>query len=212
MTRVADLVARVPLLSGLGQAERSALAEAAELRSFAAGELVFSEGDGCAGMYLLLTGEVQIFKRSPGGELTVSVESAPAALAELPLFDGGPYPASVRSLTPLETVFLDKAAFVSLCRQYPEIPLQLLKVVSARVRDLVAGISSVHFEGLRTRIARTLLEALPQALTHHEIATRLNTVCEVLSRDIAALESQGLVRVRGRVVEVADPERLKAEG
>jgi CRP/FNR family transcriptional regulator len=76
------------------------------MRSFGAGELLFSEGDPCAGLYIVVRGRVRIFKSSPGGrEQVLSIEGPGGSIAELPVFDGGPYPASVSALEPSELVF-----------------------------------------------------------------------------------------------------------
>ena len=61
--------------------------------------MLFWEGEPCAGIFLIVENSVEIFKTSAGGrEMMLSLEAAPASVAELSLFDGGLYPASVREV------------------------------------------------------------------------------------------------------------------
>src|SRR5580704_16763253 len=106
------------------------LSQRAVERHFPAGEMLFWEGEACAGIFLIAEGSVKIFRTSPGGrEVMLAIEAAPASVAELPLFDGGPYPASVRVVEPVVSLFLNKSDFQQVCRQYPDVALKVLAVV-----------------------------------------------------------------------------------
>jgi CRP/FNR family transcriptional regulator len=71
--------------------------------------MLFWEGEDCAGIFLIIQGSVKIFRTSPGGrEVMLAIETAPATVAELPLFDGGPYPASVRVVEPVVALFIKR--------------------------------------------------------------------------------------------------------
>ncbi len=95
MTRIQAL-SGTPLLAGLAQHEIEALAQRAVEKRYARGEILFHEGDDCAGLFVLSRGQVKIFKTSASGrEIMLAVDSAPASVAEVPLFDSGNYPASV---------------------------------------------------------------------------------------------------------------------
>lgn len=68
--------------------------------------------------------------------MTLALETAPATVAELPLFDGGPYPASVQALDSVSVLFIHKRDFHAICVKYPQLPLQALAVVGRRLRAL----------------------------------------------------------------------------
>ena len=99
--------------------------------------MLFWEGEDCAGIFLIIEGSVKIFRTSAGGrEVMLSIETAPATVAELPLFDGGAYPASVRVVEPVAAMFINKADFQQFCRQNPDVALKVLAVVGRRLRRL----------------------------------------------------------------------------
>ncbi len=213
-----DRIAAVPLLAGLNAAEVDALAASAVEKRYAAGETLFSEGEPCQGIHLVLGGRVKIFKTSPSGrEITLAVETAPSSVAEVPLFDGGPYPASVSALEDVTIAFIDTRDFQRVCRAHPEVALKMLAATGRRLRQLVSLIELVTFGSVRQRLASLLLElgegaeTFPLPATHQEIASRLGTVREVVSRNISRFQTEGLVRITDRQVVLLDRAGLTNE-
>jgi CRP/FNR family transcriptional regulator len=215
-----ELLSQVSLFAGLSASELEALAQRSIERRFADGEMLFWEGEPCAGIFILVQGQLKIFKTSASGrEMMLSLESAPSTVAELPLFDGGPYPASVRAVGDATTYFITKSDFYNACRQYPEVALKVLAVVGRRLRQLVMIVESVTFGSVTTRLARLLLELRNQAgsdefamtLTHQELASRLGTVREVVSRNLARFRAEGLLQMQGQRLKVLDAGGLQRE-
>ena len=90
---------KVPLFADLTPQELESLARRAVLRRYRPGEWLFSEGEPCEGLFVIESGEVKIFKSSAGGrEQVLGIEVAGNSVAELPVFDGGAYPASAAAL------------------------------------------------------------------------------------------------------------------
>lgn len=213
-------LSQIALFASLTEAEVQALGQRAVERRFQADEMLFWEGEPCAGIFLIVEGSVKIFKTSPGGrEMMLALETAPSTVAELPLFDGGPYPASVRAVGPVVTLFVNKNEFQQVCRQYPDVALKILAVVGRRLRHLVGVVEAMTFGSVTQRLARMLLDAAGQAgasefdlpITHAEMASRLGTVREVVSRNLARFRAEGLVRVQGHRVEIVDKAGLARE-
>jgi len=201
----------------MSEAEVQALAQRAVERRFAADEMLFWEGEPCEGVFLIIQGSVKIFRTSPGGrEVMLAIETAPSSVAELPLFDGGAYPASVRAVEPVMSLFINKNDFQQVCRQYPDVALKILGVVGRRLRQLVMLVEAMTFGSVTQRLARVLLKMaaatdtvdLP---THQELASRLGTVREVVSRNLSRFRAQGLIRIRGREVQVTNRPGLQQE-
>ena len=220
MTPKHSSLAEIALFASLSEGELQALAQRAVERRFDSGEMLFWEGEPCAGIFLLVDGSVKIFKTSAGGrEMMLSLESAPSTVAELPLFDGGPYPASVRAVEPVVCLFLNKTDFQQICRQYPDVALKVLAVVGRRLRHLVGVVESMTFGSVTERLARLLLDAARQAgadefdlpLTHQELASRLGTVREVVSRNLARFRAEGLIRIQGHELRILDRAGLERE-
>jgi CRP/FNR family transcriptional regulator len=213
-------LSQIALFASLTEAEIQALGQRAVERRFQPDEMLFWEGEPCAGIFLIVEGGVKIFKTSPGGrEMMLALETAPSTVAELPLFDGGPYPASVRAVGPVVSLFINKTDFQQVCRQYPDVALKILAVVGRRLRHLVGVVESMTFGSVTQRLARMLLDAAAQAgarefdlpITHAEMASRLGTVREVVSRNLARFRAEGLVRMQGHRMEIVDRAGLERE-
>lgn len=110
MTEAGNVVSAlraVSLFSGLSADEPRPLAPHAVRRRFAHGELLFSEGDSCRGLYIVVSGKLRIFKSSATGrEQVLAFEGPGGSVAELPVFDGGPSPASVSAAEDSQILFL----------------------------------------------------------------------------------------------------------
>src|SRR5579872_4147923 len=145
-TNRSETLTRVPIFSGLSEAERSFLAQRTVPRRFSAGETVFAEGEPCAGLFVVESGHVRIFKTSAGGrEQVLSVDGPGSSVAELPVFDGGNYPASVAAVEDATLLFVSKQDFQALCLAHPQVSLKVLRVVGARLRRLVGIIEELSF-------------------------------------------------------------------
>ena len=215
-----DAVGKVLLFAGLSEAEVEALAERALEKRFAAGDVLFHEGDRCHGIFLLGKGRVRIFKTSPSGrEVMLAVESAPSSVAEVPLFDGGPYPATVTAVDDVVAYLISTQDFRKFCLEHPEVALTVLAAVGARLRQLVGVVEAVTFGSVRQRLARTLLDfsrqanrsSFPLNETHQELASRLGTVREVISRNLSRFQAEGMIRLGRKEVKILDSAGLERE-
>ena len=214
-----------PLFAALNETELASLASRCGVRSYAGGELIFSEGEPCSGLYILVTGRVRIFKTSASGrEQVLSVEGPGASVAELPVFDGGPYPASVSALEPTEALFVSRSDLRAMCLEKPEVALKLLQVVGARLRRLVGIIEELSFTTVRHRLISWILrqtktEGRPSAegvvftlqASHQELATHIGTVRELVTRNLARLQAQRFIEINGREITILDREGLEAD-
>lgn len=205
----------VPIFASLDPPALEALAQRARPHRFQPGELLFNEGEACAGVFLLTSGSVRIFKLSASGrELTLTLEQAPATVAEVPLVDGGSYPASVSAIGQVDTLFLPRRDFIAVCREHPQVALAALAVFGRRLRTLVSLLEAVTFGGVRQRLARYLLEHAQEGFwagTHQELALSLGTVREVVSRNLSRFQADGLIRIKHRGIELLDLPSLERE-
>jgi CRP/FNR family transcriptional regulator len=212
-----DALAHLPLFSSLSERELEALSVRVVERHFAPGEVLFREGEECRGLHVLAAGSVKIVRSSAAGrEIAIHVESAPSTVAEIPLFDGGPYPATACAIDDVVCYVLDRDTFRALCAEHPDICPKILASVGRRLRKLVSLIESLSFGGVRQRLARMLLEFRDAAgddtftlpLTLQEMALRLGTVREVISRNMSRLQAHGVIRMRKREIVILDRHAL----
>lgn len=218
-------LAKVPIFSGLAEDERAFLVQRMVPRHYAAGEIVFAEGEPCLGLYVVESGHVRIFKSSSGGrEHVLSVDGPGNSVAELPVFDGGNYPASTQAIDDATLLFISKQDFQALCLAHPQVALKVLRVVGARLRRLVGIIEELSFTTVRHRLASFLLrlaqregkqtrEGVEITLpgSNQELASQIGTVRELVSRNLSRLQAEGVVRIDGRSALIRDLKALEAE-
>ena len=216
---------KTPLFANLTDTEMRALAGRVSNRRFERGALLFSEGDPCTGLFLVASGKIRIFKLSPAGrEQVLAVEGPGSSFAELPVFDGGNYPASASALEDAEVLFISRKDFQNFCREHPEVALKVIAVVGSRLRRLVGIIEDLSFTTVRHRLIALILR-LAQASgtaskegvrveltkTHQDLAAELGTVRELVSRNLSRLQAEGFLEVDGRRIIVKDLAGLKRE-
>ncbi len=218
---------KVSLFSSLSEQEFAFLASHLLQRKYSSGELIFSEGDVCAGLYVVQAGNVRIFKSSAGGrEQVLSIDGPGSSIAELPVFDGGSYPASAQAVSDCTLLFFSRQDFQTLCMQHPEVALKVLKVVGARLRRLVGIIEELSFTTVRHRLIALLVRlgktegirdhnrdavALTLPSNNSELAAQIGTVRELVSRNLSRLQAEGLIEVDNRKLEIPSLQRLEAE-
>jgi CRP/FNR family cyclic AMP-dependent transcriptional regulator len=226
MTENVEVILRkTPLFANLSETEMTALAARVSNRRLERGTLLFNEGDSCKGLFLVATGKIRIFKLSPAGrEQVLAVEGPGSSFAELPVFDGGNYPASASALEDAEVLFISRKDFQNFCREHPEVALKVIAVVGSRLRRLVGIIEELSFTTVRQRLIAVILRLaeaggraskegirLELTMSHQDLAAELGTVRELVSRTLSRLQAEGLLEVDGRKIVVKDMAGLKRE-
>jgi CRP/FNR family transcriptional regulator len=214
--QVLDRLAGVPYLRELDARERVGLARRCAVRRVRRGATIFHEGAPAAGLWIVLAGRIKVVRLAARGrEQVLHVESAGATLAEVPVFDGGGYVASAVAAEDAEVLFVPRPLVLDLCRRRPQVALAVIQVLARRVRRFAALIEDLGRRDVTARLARLLLaEAAAGAAdvdlggTREEVAARLGTVRELVSRSLARLRALDIVEVRGRRVTVRDRRRL----
>jgi CRP/FNR family transcriptional regulator len=219
---VSDVLARVPYFQSLSPAELRELARRGAIRTVARGNRVFTEGEPCHGLFVILEGTVDVRQTSDSGrEQSLHTEGPAATLGEVPLFDGGGYLASAVAITPTRLLVLPRAALLALCQQRPVVALALLEALARRVRHVATLAADLAFREVTERVTR-YLDAMARAdgrrlvpgaifelaLTQEQLAARLGTVRELVARALAQLRKRGVIAQRGRRVTILDPARL----
>ena len=213
------------LFEALTEDELRMLGSAVRPRQYASNQLLFSEGEPCEGLFIVATGRVRVFKLSSGGrEHVLTMEGPGSSIAELPVFDGGDYPASAAAVEETEVLFLSRKEFRAFCTEHPEVLWKVLEVVGGRLRRLVGIIEELSFTTVRQRLIGFLLKSAKAEGTvtergtaflmegnHQQVAAEIGTVRELVSRNLARLQAQGFLEINGREVTIVDTEGLVAE-
>ena len=221
---LASVLEKTALFTSLSPSELQHLAARTLRKLFSSGELLFSEGEPCMGLHIIARGKVRIFKTSISGrEQVLAVNTDNESVAELPVFDGGPYPASAMAIEDTEVAFISRRDFHAYCLEHPEVALKVLSVVGARLRRLVGIIEELSFTTIRQRLISALVKLAqsegrptPPGIefllpgSHQELANQLGTVRELISRNLMRLQAEGLLEVDARQIVVRDIKGLSA--
>jgi CRP-like cAMP-binding protein len=220
----ATILSKVPVFSGLEENELDFLVQRAVPRQYGGSEIIFNEGEPCSGLYVVQSGHVRIFKSSSSGrEQVLSIDGPGSSVAELPVFDGGNYPASCAAVDDSTLLFVSKQDFQALCLAHPQVALKVLRVVGARLRRLVGIIEELSFTTVRGRIASFLLrlaekgKRTPEGIeielptSNQELASQIGTVRELISRNLSRFQAEGIIKLAGRHVVIADLKLLQDE-
>jgi len=219
------ILRKTPLFASLTDAEMQALAVRATRKRFLKDEQLFAEGDPCTGLYLVAAGKIRIFKLSASGrEQILAVEGPGSSFAELPVFDGGGYPAAASALEDTEVLFVSRKDFQNFCREHPDVALKVIAVVGSRLRRLVGIIEELSFATVRQRLITVILrlaEASPTRSkegihvelpnSHQDLAAELGTVRELVSRNLSRLQAEGFLELEGRKIVIRDLAGLRRE-
>ena len=221
---LAAVLEKTALFTSLSPSEIQQLSARTLRKLFSAGELLFSEGEPCKGLHIIARGKIRIFKTSMSGrEQVLAVNTACESVAELPVFDGGAYPASAAAVEDTEIAFISRRDFHAYCMEHPEVALKVLSVVGSRLRRLVGIIEELSFTTIRQRLISALVKLAqsggrqtPRGIevvlpgSHQELANQLGTVRELISRNLMRLQAEGLLDVDARHVVVKDLKGLVA--
>jgi CRP/FNR family cyclic AMP-dependent transcriptional regulator len=216
---------RLPLFNDLSEAELALIGERVTIHLYDAGMIVFSEGDVCRELWIVKEGTVKILKTAPSGrQQLIGIERAGNSLSEVPVFDGGCYLATAQAVSSTVLLRLEADHFRRICLQYPEVALKVIKVLGHRLRSMSSLIEDLSFTTVRGRLVAHLLRVAEQdgrrtsrgiefELTENneELAARLGTVRELVSRNLGRLHGEGWIEIRRRTVTIPNLSKLKEE-
>lgn len=215
-----DTLATVRLFAGLDPEERGAIARRCRFRRFRAGETLLRRGDPAGEVLFLLDGRLEVVESGPSGRgVVLATVEAGGHVGELAALDGGPRSADVVAATDGRLASLDRAGFLALLERHPRLALGLLGDCARMIR--LSNLRTVELAGSRVvaRLARELLRLsrdeggrriVRPAPTQEQLARRLATTRESVARAAGRLVRAGLLRRRGRTLELADPRTLEA--
>ncbi len=214
----------MPSFSKLDAAAVAAVAQAAVPRRFDAGKVIYLEGEPATTLYILRSGWVKATRMSPDGrEQSLSVLRPVDLFGDIAIFTGSTYPGTVVALEEVEVWAIDNVTFLDLLARHPQLSLAVIRHLAERVLYFIGLVEDLSLRGVEARLANTLLKnaetregqlVVPrrQWTTFDEMATRLGTVRDVLSRALHTLEEERLLKVERHQIVLLDPEGLARRG
>jgi len=218
-----ELLKQSLLFSGLNEPDLAELATITVRRRFKKGESLFGEGDAATGFYLLVTGSIKLCRMAQDGREKVLHFVRPGeTFAEAALFGDGTYPAEARSMESGEVLYLPKAGFLELMSRNPGFSLNLVVSLSLMLRRFARQIEELSFADVTSRLASFLLRRADEKSTSYdgityvdlgirkgEIASRLGTANETISRTFKKMKDEGIIEVQGNRVVIHQMEKLQ---
>jgi len=210
------------LFTGLPLADLEQIAAVTTVRSLEKDEYLFHEGDAAIGFYIVQRGAVNVHRvNAAGKEQIIHVFRTGDSFAEVALASATGYPADARVLEPSQVLLVQKDGILTLLKRQPELALRMLGSMSSHLRVLVGQLEDLTLKDVETRLANWLVKRCPASvgdklvhielkMTKRVLAAELGTVSETFSRTLAKFREQKLLSVKGRVVTVLSPEKLRA--
>lgn len=211
-----ELLRSVPYFQRLDETALTAVARSAIRRDYGKGEVIFLEGDPCAGLCLVQEGRVKIFRVSPEGrEQVVKFLGRGQFFNEVAVLDAGPNPVSAMAAVPSRLWIVDRSTMLQLLDRYPDLATAVIENMAARTRHLLSLVEDLSLRTVSSRLAKLLLDqaagsdAAPRRLTQQQMAARLGTVREMVGRVLRSFEEEGLIRFDRHRIVILDREELQ---
>ena len=216
----AAIVAEVPLFKGLPDDQLDKISAIAIPKTAEKGAAIFSDGETANGFYVVVDGSVKIYKMSMEGKEKILHIFGPAEpFGEVPVFAGTRFPANAQAVTKSRLLFFPREAFVRLITDNPSLCLNMLAVLSVRLRQFAGQIENLSLKEVPARLASYLLslskeqksvEVVNLPISKGQLAGLLGTISETLSRIFARMAQQELIVVAGRRIHLLDRDGIEA--
>jgi CRP/FNR family transcriptional regulator len=207
-----DQIAGIPLFQGLPRKQHEDLSMIVVDQVFKRGQSVFSEGDDGSGFYVLISGRVKVFKISPEGKEQILHFFGPGEpFGEVAVFAGEKFPANAETLTESRVFFFPRASFIELVGKNPTLALNMMAVLSGRLRRLANLVEDLSLKEVPGRLAAYLLllsdknkkaVKVDLEVSKNQLASLLGTIPETLSRILARMERERFLKMSGKSINI----------
>jgi len=214
-----DIISKTLLFQGLGEKEINRIGQIAVEKKFNKGDSVFLEGEDSNGFYIIGEGLVKIYKLSSDGkEQILHILGPGEPFGEVPVFSGQRFPANAETITKSHTLFFPRPAFIDLITGHPSLALNMLAVLSVRLRQFTTQIENLSLKEVPARLAGYLIylaeeqgkkDVVTLNISKGQLASLLGTVPETLSRVFARMNTQNLIEVEDSRIKLLDCDRLE---
>jgi len=224
MTQARDILARSRLFGGLPEGDLAEIERIALDKEFDRGEMIFFDGDEGTGFYLVAEGTVSVYKLSPDGkEQILHILNEGETVGAVPVFSGESFPANARAIAKSRLLFFPREQFVRLITSRPSLTMNLLALLSMRLREFTIQVENLSLKEIPARLASYMLylskeqgdgDVIRLNISKLQLANLLGTGPEPLSRALGSMKSRGLVEEEGGVIRLFDRGALEelAEG
>ncbi len=218
--KILEEIAKAAIFGGLPAQQLEEVARISLEQKYDKGQSLFSEGGSAKGFYLIVSGKIKIYKLSlEGKEQILHIFREGEICGEVPVFAGGNYPASAEAIELSRVLFFPRSALVELIRSEPAIAMNMLAILSQRLRRFTHLIEDLSLKEVPARLSAYLIfladrstsaQTLELDITKAQLASLLGTIPETLSRILAKMAQQGVISVEGRIIRILDRKALES--
>jgi CRP-like cAMP-binding protein len=207
MSDIQDTMAHAPLFGGLSREELTRIGSIAQQKTYERGQAIFWEDDPGTGFYMVADGKVKIYKTSAEGkEQILHIYGPGNPFGEVPVFSGNRFPANAQALEKSRLLFFPRQDFIQLISRHPSLALNMLAVLSMRLRQFTVQVENLSLKEVPARLASYLVylsdeqsgaAVVDLPISKGQLASLLGTIPETLSRIFNKMGQQQLISVDG---------------
>ncbi|MBW1846430.1 MAG: Crp/Fnr family transcriptional regulator [Deltaproteobacteria bacterium] len=219
MEKILNIISNTPLFSSLTEDQVQDLSQISIQKRFKKGETIYFEGDEGNGFYIVIDGNVKIFKLSIEGKEHILHFFGPGEpIGEVPVFSGQRFPANAEAVESTHLLFFPRTSFIDLISKNPSLSINMLAVLSKRLKEFTVQIENLSLKEVPARLASYLIllskeqgtgKIIKLSTSKGQLASLLGTIPETLSRIFSKMAGLGYIKVDGRDITLLDPDGLE---
>jgi len=219
MKKILDIISATPLFNGLPENQLKKIEQIAVNKYFNKNEPIFFDGEKASGFFIVAEGRIKIYKISPEGkEQILHIYGQKEPFGEVPVFSGQKFPASAQAIEKSHLLFFPRTSFVDLISKNSSLSLNMLAVLSMRLRQFTVQIENLSLKEVPGRLASYLIylsveqgnkDLVTLNISKGQLASLLGTIPETLSRIFTKMRNQNFIEVKGRNIKLFNLSGLK---
>ena len=219
MEKILQIISKTPIFQNLSEDDLNKIRRIAVDKFYNNDQTVFSEGDDGTGFYVVAAGKVKIYKVSlEGKEQILHIYGPGNPFGEVPVFSGEQFPANAQTLLKSHLLFFPRTAFTELIAKNPSLCLNMLAVLSMRLRQFTVQVENLSLKEVPGRLAAYLLylaqeqeaeDTVSLPISKGQLASLLGTIPETLSRILTKMSNSDLIDVSRGEIKLLDYDGLE---
>ena len=219
MKKAHEILIRSQLFGGLLEEHITEIEKIAVDKNYNKGDVIFYDGDEGNGFYLVAAGSVSVYKLSPDGkEQILHIIKDGDTIGAVPVFSGKSFPANARALSKTHLLFFDRKKFIELITGKPNLIMNLLALLSMRLREFTIQVENLSLKEIPGRLASYLLYLAQEQenknlvklnISKVQLANLLGTAPESLSRALSNMKTKKLIAEEGNSIRLLNRNQLE---
>lgn len=218
-----DFLKNIPIFSELDDETLQKIYKSGLVQNFRKNSVILSEEDAGSAMFFIVEGKVKVSRSSGDGkEVILAILNESDFFGEMAILDGMARSATVTAVEDSKLFIIQRAEFLELLRNFPEVSISLLQELSRRLRAATMKIKALSLKDAEGKVATVLLQIadevgkIRQGIVEiddlpyqQELANMAGTSRETISRTLHSFAKKGMIELEGSKVKILDYEKFK---